>query len=78
MRGIASEDVGFLFGISGHYRVVFLSELGFEVIHMSLIMVILHHVKIQADILTTGMNSKSTGVLRLCSKCPLAFIVLQH
>ena len=37
--------------MGGHYGVVFLRELGAEVVDMGFVMVVLHHVEVHADIL---------------------------
>ena len=46
-----TEKVDLLLGMGGHYGVVFLRELGAEVVDMGFVMVVLHHVEVHADIL---------------------------
>ena len=46
-----AEEVDLLLGMGGHHGIVFLCKLGAEVIDMSFVMVVLHHVEVHADIL---------------------------
>ena len=78
LRGAALEDIHLTVGMLSHDGIVFLGELRAELLYRSLVVVVLHHVEVHADVGLVGMDGKGAAFLRACGQCPLAVVVFKH